>query len=249
MLKITAFSLLNFLCISRVSRLMAGWKYVCSASTISLTPLSKACWRTQKNSIINTTSYDVFDFHELYLWLQLSCCIVLYFLMHIFLFWVPHMGQNVHSLQHSLHLPLFLSCELVQQRLQLPCLHIRHTKQQIIKSLSICFLYDKHTNYISMWQTGQKLGGQRGRESSMTISITAHVLLNSNVITPAEIYRAVQTVYLNAVDMILQQQVVILWEKYQYLVPTRLLSTCSHNKEVQVLIEKQKLSSFLLLFF
>lgn len=37
------FSRLNFLCISRVSRLMAGWKYVCSASTISLTPFSKAC--------------------------------------------------------------------------------------------------------------------------------------------------------------------------------------------------------------
>lgn len=35
----------------------------------------------------------------------------------------PHLCQNVHSLQHSLHLALLLSCKYTQQRLQLTRLH------------------------------------------------------------------------------------------------------------------------------
>lgn len=70
-----------------------------------------------------------------------------------------HLGQNVHSLQHSLHLPLLLRCELVQQRLQMACLQ---SNTQNIELFNISFQshYDQGnpTNYISVWQAEWGLG-------------------------------------------------------------------------------------------
>lgn len=47
--------------------------------------------------------------------------------MHFHLVWYPYLGQNVHSLKHSLHLPLLLSCKLVQQWFQMAGLHNQST--------------------------------------------------------------------------------------------------------------------------
>lgn len=49
----------------------------------------------------------------------------------------PYLGQNVHSLQHSLHLPLLLSCKHVQQWFQVACLHNQHKKDLYTFILSL----------------------------------------------------------------------------------------------------------------
>lgn len=52
-----------------------------------------------------------------------------------------YVGQNVHSLQHPLHLALLFCCELLQQRLQLT----RLPANTIISSSSICFLWQNNS--------------------------------------------------------------------------------------------------------
>lgn len=105
------FSLLNRRCISRVRRLMAGWKYVCSASTISLTPFSKACFRDKS---VNGSMF----------WQGRS----------VVMLGGAYICQDVHPLQHPLHLPLLLGRELVKQRLQLACLCSKQTAKTTFKS-------------------------------------------------------------------------------------------------------------------
>lgn len=104
------FSLLNLRCISRVRRLMAGWKYVCSASTISLTPFSRACFTdtSESSQRVNAPAEDV-------AW-------------RVAMLGDAYVSQEVHPLQHSLHLPLLLGREHVEQRLQLARLRGKHTQ-------------------------------------------------------------------------------------------------------------------------
>lgn len=110
MLKMMGFSLLNLRCISRVRRLMAGWKYVCSASTISLTPFSRACFRDTSGSSqrVNASAEDA-------AW-------------RVVMLGDAYVCQDVHPLQHPLHLSLLLGSELVEQRLQLARLRGKHTQ-------------------------------------------------------------------------------------------------------------------------
>ena len=61
-------SLLISLCRSMVSLLIAGWKYVCSASIINLTPFFSACFRKTTKTILkkNVTQLSVTHSNKFY---------------------------------------------------------------------------------------------------------------------------------------------------------------------------------------
>lgn len=78
-----------------------------------------------------------------------------------------------------------------------------------IKSFSVCFPCDKCTTYISKQQTEQKLGGKGGEQRAVSL---ASACVSAGLLTAAMSYIIVQTE-----NMILHQQVIILWEKINFL--------------------------------